>query len=86
MTGETRTPSPIRSVSRASPATTVQASVVGLPARTREARVVVGAEERLDAVRLGALGDRDVVAVAEALLRLEHEGEAHRVLPVVHDC
>ena len=52
----------------------------GLPARTREARVVVGAEERLDAVRLGALGDRDVVAVAQTLLRLEHEGEAHRVL------
>ena len=51
-----------------------------LPGRTREARVVVGAEEGLDAVRLGALGDRDVVAVAEALLRLEHEGEAHRVL------
>jgi hypothetical protein len=30
--GETSTPSPIRSVSRARPATTVQASVVGRPA------------------------------------------------------
>ena len=39
-----------------------------LAGRAREARVVVGPEERLEAVRLGALGDRDVVAVAQSLL------------------
>ncbi len=51
-----------------------------LAGRPRKALVVVGPEEGLDAVRLGSLGDRDMVAVAEALLGLEHEGEAHRVL------
>ena len=45
------------------------------------ALIVIGAKERLDAVRLAALGDRHVVAIAEALLRLEHERESHAVPP-----
>ncbi len=56
---------------------TVQASVVGLPGRSGEARVVVGAEERLEPVGLGSLGDRDVIAVRQTLLGLEHEDESH---------
>ena len=55
-----------------------------LSGRAREALEVVGAEECLEAVRLGPLGDRDVVAIAQALLRLEHESEAHPVLHPVH--
>ena len=49
-----------------------------LAGRSREALVVVGPEERLEPVGLGALGDRDLVAVAQALLGLEHQREAHR--------
>ena len=47
------------------------------PFRPRKARVVIGTEEGLDAIRLGALGDRHLVAVAQSLLRFEHEREAH---------
>ena len=52
----------------------------GLAGRSREALVVIRTEERLETVRLSTPGDRDVVAVAESLLRFEHEGEAHPVL------
>ena len=45
---------------------------------SREARVVVGAEERLEAVGLGALGHGHLVAVGHALLGLDHQREAHR--------
>ena len=50
----------------------------GRPARrSRKALEVVGSEERLEAVRLGAAGDRHLVEVAEALLGLGHQDEAH---------
>ena len=45
--------------------------------RPGEARVVVRAEERLQPVRLGSLGDGDVVGVAHSLLGLDLEGETH---------
>ena len=51
-----------------------------LPGRAREARVVVGAEQRLEAVGLGALRDGDLVAVGQALLGLDHQRETHRRL------
>jgi len=53
----------------------------GLAGRSREARVVVGAEQGLEAVRLGSLGDRDLVAVAEALLGFDHQRETHGPSP-----
>ena len=49
--------------------------------RSWEARVVVGTEERLEAVGLGALGDGDLVAVGQPLLRLDHQREAHPRTP-----
>ena len=76
VTGETSAPSPMRSVSRARPPRTAQASVVGCP-RSREALEMVGSEERLEAVGLGAAGDRELVEVAHALLGLGHQDEAH---------
>ena len=38
---------------------------------------MVGSEERLEAVRLGSLGDGDLVAVAQALLGFDHQRETH---------
>ncbi len=49
-----------------------------LPGRPGKALEVVGTEEGLEPVGLGPLGDRDMVAIAQALLGFEHEGEAHR--------
>ena len=78
VTGETSAPSRIRSVSRARPARTAQASVVGWPAGPGKLGVVVGAEERLEAGRLGAPRDGELVLVRQALLGLDHQREAHR--------
>src|SRR5262249_43494713 len=52
--------------------------------RAREALVVVGAEERLDAVRLGALGDREVTPLAHALVWRDKEGKALRSSMIVN--
>ncbi len=46
--------------------------------RAGEARVVVGAEERLEALLLRGLGHREEIGVAHPLLGLDHDREAHR--------
>ena len=46
----------------------------------REVGVVVAPEEGLEPEALGQPGDRQLVVVAQALLRLDHQREAHRVL------
>ena len=51
--------------------------LVGL---AREALVVVGPEERLEAGRLGPLHDRKLVGVGEAHLGLGHQCEPHELL------
>ena len=67
----------MRSVSRASPATTAHASVVGLPDGAGEALVVIGSEEGLEAGGFGAARDRQLLVVAEPLLGFGHQREAH---------
>ena len=64
-------------MSRASPAITVQASVVGCVGLAREALVVVGPEERLEPGRLGPLHDGQLLVVGEAHLGLGHQREPH---------
>ena len=64
-------------VSRARPASVAHASVVGLPAATGEARVVVGAEEGLEPGLLGGPRDRQDLVVGQPLLGLGHQGVTH---------
>ena len=68
-------PSRIVMVSRASPASVVQASVGPGRPSTADRQVVVGAEERSEAELLGGADDREEVVVRRALLGLGHHPE-----------
>ncbi len=45
---------------------------------SREAVEVIRSVERLEAGRLGSPGQRQLLGIAQALLALDHQGEAHR--------
>ena len=49
----------------------------GAAGLTGEAVVVIGAQERLEAGRLGAPGERQLIGIRAALLRLDHQGVPH---------
>ena len=54
----------------------------GAAGLTGKAVVVIGAQERLEAGRLGAPGERQLVGIGAALLRLDHQRVPHGpVLP-----
>ena len=79
VTGVTRVPSLMRSVSRARPASVVHASVEpGQAVARTEVDVVVRAEERVEPQLLGELGDGEQVVVGRALLRLGEDAERQR--------
>ena len=67
----------------ASPAIVVQASCATF--RSRRLRdVVVGAEERVDAVRLAGVGEGAPVLPGDALLALDHQREPASAGPTLH--
>ena len=66
VTGETRTPSPIRWVSRARPASTVQASVVGRPGGPGKLAKWSDRKNAVEPVGLGSLGRIELVGVASS--------------------
>ena len=81
VTGETSTPRPIRSVSRARPARTVQASVVGWPAAPGKLAKWSDRKNASKPLASARFADGQLVGVAHPLLGLESSGhETHRRL------
>ena len=76
VTGETSVPSSSRVVCAASAAITAQASSAALLG-VGLGEVVVGAEERLDAVLLARARERQPVLPGDPLLSLDHQRQAH---------